>query len=258
MQFEEELNRGRGFDLIFHLAAWPGVRHGQRNPISYYKNNVSEFEGVLDIVLRHRPKAFFFASSSSVYGDLGSDGPVSESDADGSNLKSFYAATKWSNEVMARSFCKIYDGTVVALRFFTVFGTYGRPDMAYWIFSNRILNGEPILLYGSNGGERNYTSARQVVEILSVLARAENLPIGYTPLNIAAGPSIETKSFLDELATNLHKTTYTVQTVNRPAEDAVKTWADTKALKALIGELPKTDLSSDIAEFCDWFMKHRE
>ncbi len=241
------------FDIVIHLAAWPGVRYGQLSPNAYYCNNVNSFGNILEFTNLTQPSKFLFASSSSVYGDLASSGPVVESSATGHNLKSFYAATKWTNEVLAQSYQSITNVPTIAMRFFTFYGPNGRPDMAYWHFLESILSNQEIDLFGPDGGVRNFTFIEDATKILLELIRIEFS--GYMPLNIAASRPITTLQLLEAIGSRLGiPPRYRV--VERPEYDASITHADTSLLKSLIGNYHESDINSGIQTFVDWYTDH--
>jgi len=240
-------------DIVVHLAAWPGVKNGEKQPYTYYQNNVSAFGNILELVKKFSPEKFLFASSSSVYGGKSLNGGVTENLADGLNLKSFYSGTKWANEIMARQFERLTGIPTIALRFFTVFGTFGRPDMAYWKFAKKLVQGDPIEFWGKDGGSRNFTHITDAVQILEKLIRS-NLH-GYRPLNIATGEPVSTKQMCDTLANSLNINSYKHSEVIRPIFDVESTWANMAELKSLIGVTHPTDLKVAMNEFADWYLE---
>jgi UDP-glucuronate 4-epimerase len=239
-----------GVEILFHLAAWPGVRLSQEVPFEYTTANLNGFSNILELVRQLKPKKFMFASSSSIYGDLASLGPVKESAATGLNLKSFYAATKWSNEVMALQHHAITKVPTIALRFFTVFGEFGRPDMAYWTFLQKLIHDEVIGLYGETGGMRNYTYINDAVSILAKLMNVNT--VSYQALNIATGSPITTKHFLDQLA-NVLSISPKIEVHERPKVDVESTWADLTNLENLVGPISATPLSESTKRLAKWF-----
>lgn len=235
---------------VIHLAAWPGVRTSQLVPHEYSKANLIGFGNVLEAVRLAEPRQFLFASSSSIYGDLGSNGPVKESDATGQNLKSYYAATKWANEVLAQSYYSITKVPTAALRFFTVYGEAGRPDMAYWTFLEKINNSEAINLYGKTGGSRNFTYIKDAIEVLMRLINSELN--GFSSLNIAAGKPVETLEFVNMIA-RIAKKSLKINIVERPGVDVEKTWADLSKLNYLLGEVTPTPMEVALKNFYEWY-----
>lgn len=239
---------------IIHLAAWPGVRQGQINPLGYSKANLIAFTNVLEAVRISRPRQFMFASSSSIYGNLGLSGPVREVDADGSNLRSYYASTKWANEILARQYFSISEIPTIALRFFTVYGEFGRPDMAYWTFLDKMMSGSEIDLFGNSGGSRNFTYVKDCVKAITRLVEVNIKE--YLPVNIALDEPVETAVMLDALARHAQKTPR-IRIVERPLVDVDATWANRSQLESLIGKLKLTSLDEGISRFVGWFQNQR-
>lgn len=223
-------------DLMVHLAAWPGVRHSMENPGAYARENISAFSKISN-TCQALQIPLFFASSSSVYGDAGSQGPTREIDANGTGLKSYYALTKWINEIESLTSQRLFGQPALALRFFTVYGPWGRPDMAYWKFAERILSGRPIPLYGANGGMRSFTYIADAVSIVRKLIETP-LSLELSAVNVANTEPRSTLDFVSDLADSLDEPRPMIDIVTRPVADAEKTWASTDLLASVI-ELPK-------------------
>ena len=238
-------------DVVIHLAAWPGVRQGQLMPKLYAKNNVAAFSNILEAVREINPKHFMYASSSSVYGDLAKDGPVRESDATGLNLKSYYAATKWMNETEARATQELVKFPITALRFFTVYGPWGRPDMAYWSFLEKIRNNQEISLYGETGGSRNFTYIDDSIKILKSLIETDLSP-KHRAVNIACGNPEETIQLLNTIA-KFAKSEPRIRIVERPKVDVEKTWADLENVSNLVSLPEQTPMALGVSEFVSWY-----
>ena len=164
-----------GAEVIVHLAAYGGVRQSAITPDKYSISNLTGFTNILEFVRIVKTRIFLFAYSSSVYGVTTSIYPQKEESATGTNLVSYYAATKWVNEVLAQSHAKNYKINSVAMRFFTVYGTYGRPDMSYMNFLEKILNSEQIELFGQNGGYRSFSYVLDVTSIIGQIIESEAL-----------------------------------------------------------------------------------
>lgn len=238
-------------DYLVHLAAWPGVRSGQIYPYQYSRNNIFGFSKILNVAREIKPKGFFYASSSSVYGDLAENGAVREEHATGLNLRSYYAATKWINETEARANQALISFPTTALRFFTVYGPWGRPDMAYWTFLESLQNKTPVSLYGETGGSRNFTYIDDAVNILLKLLKCTLVP-EHRALNIACGAPVPTIDLLRELAKWVKIKSPKIEIVTRPNVDVEKTWADLTAISRLV-ELPiSTSLEVGTNAFVDW------
>ena len=244
-----------GINIVIHLAALPGVKGGELDLHSYYKQNVSMFGNVLKLVNKVSPEKFLFASSSSVYGQKLGINEVIEDQANGSNLKSFYASTKWANEVVAEQFCRLTGITTVPMRFFTVFGSFGRPDMAYWKFAKLLLENKSIEFWGENGGSRNFTYIEDLVDIIDKLSGL--IFSGYNPLNLAAGESFQTKEMCDILASALKVTNYAYNFIERPNFDLEKINANTSKLRSLIGDIKQTSFPLAVTEFADWYLSFK-
>lgn len=238
-------------EAIIHLAAWPGVRLSQSEPYKYSLANLNAFANVLEAVKFARPKKFLFASSSSIYGDLGINGPVKEDDATGLNLKSYYAATKWSNEILANQYQTLTGIPTAALRFFTIYGEFGRPDMAYWTFLESILAGREVTLYGKDGGSRNFTHVSDASRIVSKVIDANFQ--GYVPLNITCGEPIATIELLEMLG-KYSKIAFKVKEMLRPEVDVEKTWADLEKITSLIGAIEPLERNFAVEKFVNWYM----
>ncbi|MFN5337943.1 MAG: NAD-dependent epimerase/dehydratase family protein [Bacteroidota bacterium] len=248
----ELANIFHGAHAVIHLAAWPGVRQSQQIPHAYARANLSAFTYVLEAVRLARPSLFMFASSSSIYGDLGDHGPVKEHDANGVGLRSFYAATKWANEILAKNHSSITGIPTMALRFFTVYGEFGRPDMAYWTFLEKMLKGEKLSLYGDTGGKRNFTYVKDASRIL--LKLTEQSFSGYQPINIALDEPVTTYEFLTRISESAGVEPL-VEIVPRPTVDVASTWADQTSLISLIGKLTPTPIEFGVARFVDWYKR---
>ena len=236
---------------VVHLAAWPGVRLSQIDPYKYSLANLTAFANILEAIRLGKPKKFLFASSSSIYGDLGMSGPVKEESATGLNLKSYYAATKWSNEILANQYQKITGIPTAALRFFTIYGDFGRPDMAYWTFLESILAGREVTLYGKDGGSRNFTHVSDASKIVSKVI--DTYFEGFLPLNITCGEPLATIELL-ELLGKYSRTQYKVKELARPEVDVEKTWADLHTITNLIGEIHPTNRELAVGQFVAWYL----
>ena len=240
-------------DVVIHLAAWPGVRLSKIHPYEYSQNNIETFNKIIEAVRVAGIPKFLYASSSSIYANLGTSGPVKEDNADGKNLLSYYAGTKWINERTANQYRINFGVDSTALRFFTVYGPYGRPDMAYWQFTKKLLNSEEISLHGKHGGMRCFTFIEDAVSILALLIAQECDLSGIESLNISDGEPRGTIELLNNLAFHLNISDFRYKEIERPIDDAISTWADTSRLKSLIGNIPKTSLEVGTKEFVSWF-----
>ena len=148
-------------DIVIHLAAYAGVRYSIENPDIYIKNNILVFNNIISISKDFNVKHFIFASSSSVYGN--SEAISYSEDLDANKPESIYAATKKCDEVLAYTYSSLYNMPVTGLRFFTVYGPYGRPDMAYFNFTNKLINNEKIYLYNNGNMKRDFTYITDII-----------------------------------------------------------------------------------------------
>jgi UDP-glucuronate 4-epimerase len=238
-------------DRIVHLAAQAGVRYSMIDPYAYVTANVMGHVVMLEAA-RHRQglKHFVYASSSSVYGG-NTEMPFSESQRVDLPV-SLYGATKRADELMSHSYSHLYGLPQSGLRFFTVYGPWGRPDMAYFSFARAIMEGKPITLYDNGTLRRDFTYIDDIVEgVLGVLDRP---PPGEAPrlLNIGNNRSETVRRLVSLLEEGLGRAAV-IHDVPRPASDVTDTFADISAIKALTGFTPKTPLDVGIPRFLEWF-----
>jgi UDP-glucuronate 4-epimerase len=238
--------------LIVHLAAQAGVRHSLVDPHAYVHSNVMGHLVVLEVArrlpaLRH----LVYASTSSVYG-ANQMLPFRETDRVDTPL-SLYAATKLADELMGHAYAHLFGIAQTGLRFFTVYGPWGRPDMAYYSFARAIAAGEPITLYDGGRLKRDFTYIDDIVA--GVLACLEHPP-GDTPparvLNIGNHCSEEVRTLVALLEQELGRKAV-VRNGERPAADVAETYASVGAIGALTGFAPRTTLTEGIARFAAWF-----
>jgi len=248
----ESLREFAPFNYVLHLAAWPGVRYGQEQPTKYYQNNVNAFGNILSLVNEVKPKKFLFASSSSVYGNQGSRGPVSENELSGRDLRSFYATTKLMNEISAQSFAQISKIPTIALRLFTVYGPGGRPDMAYWKFLDSILNNKEIELFGADGGMRSFTYVEDVVDAIRLLLPSKIE--GYQAINISSRSPVKTIDLV-QLMGEITKVTPRIRVVSRPSYDVDVTHANLTLLDEIAVGRQETSFYDGIAKFVEWYAR---
>ena len=250
---------------VIHLAAQAGVRHSITHPFDYAEANLMGFMSVLEGARQAGTRHLVYASTSSVYG-LNARMPLSEHDGTGHPV-SLYAATKRANELMAHSYAHLYRLPVTGLRFFTVYGPWGRPDMAYYLFTRKILAGEPIDVF--NGGDmyRDFTYVDDIVEsILRIAAIASAPSPDFDPAN--PDPALSSAPFrvynignsapvrLDDMISTLEDLLGRKAIRNaRPVQpgDVLATHADTADLERATGFVPKTGLREGLARFVSWY-----
>ena len=246
------LVRETGARRIIHLAAQAGVRYSIENPFAYQKANLAGHLSVLEAARHNDVEHLVYASSSSVYGDRPLDGSgFSENDPTSAPV-SLYAATKKSCELMSHSYAKLYGLPQSGLRFFTVYGPWCRPDMAYFSFTQKILAGEPIEVYGEGRMARDFTYVDDIVDgIVGVLDRP---PPGDQPriLNIGDSRPVGLMDMISTLETALGRKAVKIMRPMQPG-DVTATFADVSALRALTGYDPKVKLEDGIPRFVDWY-----
>ena len=242
------------FDIVINLAAQAGVRYSINNPQKYFYSNIRGFFNILDLSKKYKIKHLLFASTSSVYGDLNTF-PLKEDYKTDSPL-SFYAATKKCNEVMAYSYSNIHDLPCTGMRFFTVYGPMGRPDMSLYKFTKSILNKEKIQLFNNGNHTRDFTYIDDVVESISkIINQKPKTKIPFQILNIASSKPVHLKKFIKEIEKN---TGMNAKHESLPIQkgDIIKTHANISRLKKLINYQPKTSIEKGIQKFVNWYMDY--
>jgi len=242
------------FTHVVHLAAQAGVRYSIDNPHAYAQSNLIGYVNILECCRHNNIEHLVYASSSSVYG-ANAKVPFSETDQV-DNPVSLYAATKKSNELMAHTYSHLYSLRTTGLRFFTVYGPYGRPDMAPMLFADAIIKGEAIKVFNNGDMERDFTYIDDIVEGVSrvVKQKKENNKELYKILNIGNSAPIKLMDFIDIMESSLEKK---AKKIMYPMQngDVRRTYADTKKLESLIDYKPKTKLEDGVKEFVNWFKK---
>lgn len=250
-----DLFRGGSFDYVIHLAAQAGVRFSIDNPNAYIQSNVVGFNHILEACRAFPVKHLVYASSSSVYG-LNVDQPFKVTHRT-DNPISLYAATKKSNELMAHTYSHLFKIATTGLRFFTVYGPWGRPDMAPMLFAKSIIEGKPISVFNYGDMERDFTYIDDIVEgIIKVMGSIPNrnkdgLP--YRIYNLGNSKPVNLMNFICELEIALCKEA--VKEL-KPMQDGdvYSTYADVKDLQQEVGYKPETELQTGIRKFADWFL----
>lgn len=240
------------FDYVVHLAAQAGVRYSITNPEDYTNSNLVGFFNILESVRKYKDtiKHFIFASSSSVYGNL-KNVPFKEEDVENKPI-SYYAATKMANENMAHSYSHLYNIPTTGLRFFTVYGPWGRPDMALFGFTEKILNNESIDVFNNGDCLRDFTYIDDTVECMLRLLDKSNR---YQILNLGNSSPIKLDKFVSILENKLQKTAEK-KFIESQAGDVDITYADCTKLKNLISFTPNTDIEEGIEKFVHWYIQY--
>ncbi len=250
------------FDRVIHLGAQAGVRYSLDNPFAYADSNLTGTLTILEGCRHHGIGHLVYASSSSVYG-LNQQQPFNTADGVDHPV-SLYAASKKANELMAHSYSHLYGLPTTGLRFFTVYGPWGRPDMALFKFVRAILNDEPIDIYNQGALSRDFTYIDDIVEGIMRIAdrppqgdpdwhgQPESSPAPYQLFNIGNGSPVRLVDFVAAIETALDKPAIRRLCPMQPG-DVLSTWADTEALFAAIDYRPKVDLTQGIGRFVEWY-----
>lgn len=256
----EKLFEAEEFDVVINLAAQAGVRYSLEKPHNYIDSNISGFLNILEGCRHTNVSHLIYASSSSVYG-ANKEMPFKTTD----NVDypvSLYAATKKSNELMAHTYSHLFGIPATGLRFFTVYGPWGRPDMALFIFTKAMLEGKPINVFNYGNMARDFTYVDDIVEgIVRLIPKSpgnnsERNPAQteapYQLFNIGYGSPVELMDFIHEIEQNLgikaDKNLMEIQ-----PGDVPKTWADIEKLQELTGFRPKTSVKEGVRKFIDWY-----
>jgi len=250
-QIEEIFNKYK-FNSIINLAAQAGVQYSLKNPYTYIENNISGFINLIENSKNNNIEHFIYASSSSIYGNR-SDVPFAENDIADKPI-SLYAASKKANELIAYSYSHLYSLNTTALRFFTVYGPWGRPDMAPFIFLNKILNNKEIEVYNNGEMLRDFTFIEDIVEgIYKVLDYKSKRKNNYEIYNIGNSNPTNLLDFIREIekiAKNKAKIIF------KPIRmgDVVKTFSNSTKLSSDFNYKPNTSLEKGLKIFYDWYV----
>ena len=260
-----ELFAREKFDRVVHLAAQAGVRYSIQNPHAYVDSNLVGFVNILEGCRHNGVQHLVYASSSSVYGG-NARMPFSEHDSVDHPV-SLYAATKKANELMAHTYSHLYGLPTTGLRFFTVYGPWGRPDMAPFLFAGAILRGEPIKVFNHGNMKRDFTYIDDIVEgVVRVLDRTATVDSAYDP--ISADPACSNVPYrvfnignsdpvplMDFIGAIEAATGRTAEKIFLPMQDGdvPATYADTELLDAWVGFAPATPISEGVARFVAWY-----
>ncbi len=247
--------RDHSINTVFHLAAQAGVRYSIEKPYEYVSNNITGTTALLQACRNVPVKHLFLASSSSVYGAI-TKVPFRE-DMNCNSPMSVYAASKSSAELIAHTYSKLFNMNITALRFFTVYGSWDRPDMALHRFVKRILAGEPIEVYNHGKMERDFTYVADLVSALLKLVHLHSQmnPKGFSILNVGSGNPVSLGTFVNHIEKALGRTAEK-QLLPMQAGDLLRTYADTSKLSAIIGEMPRTELSEGIGAAVSWHLNY--
>ena len=249
-------------DVIVHLAAQAGVRYSIEAPRSYVQSNLIGTHEVLEAARAHPPRHLMMASTSSAYG-ANTQMPYAETHR-ATHPMSFYAATKIANEAMGHSYAHLFGLPITMFRFFTVYGTWGRPDMALFKFTRAILKGEPIDVYNHGDMRRDFTYVEDLVEGILRLTTTPpgDAPVGpmdslspvapFRVVNIGNGNPVQLTDFIAAIEAATGRKAIRNLMPMQPG-DVPATWADAGLIEALVGRLPRTDITEGVARFVEWY-----
>lgn len=249
-----ELFAAEKFDVVVNLAAQAGVRYSIENPFAYIDANLVGFANILECCRHYPVKHLVYASSSSVYGG-NTKTPFSEDDKV-DNPVSLYAATKKANELMASCYSKLYAIPATGLRFFTVYGPWGRPDMAPMLFAKAISNGQPIKVFNNGDMMRDFTYVDDIVE--GIVRVVDNAPAEDADkrraavYNIGCSNPVKLMDFISTIENAIGRPAEKIMLPMQPG-DVYQTYADTSKLEKVMGYKPTTTLKEGIGEFIKWY-----
>ena len=264
----DSLFENEDLDIVINLAAQAGVRYSLKDPYRYIGSNITGFLNLLEAARHHPLEHMIYASSSSVYG-ANTNMPFSTSD-NVDHPMSLYAATKKSNELMAHTYSNLYDVPTTGLRFFTVYGPWGRPDMALFLFAKAMLNDEPIKVFNYGDMERDFTYIDDIVEgIFRLIPKAPEPDedwdgedpdpatsfAPYRIFNIGNSSPVKLMDFIGEIEKQLGKEAEKNMMPMQPG-DVPKTWADVEDLFEYIDFKPQVGIDEGVKNFIDWYKEY--
>ncbi len=258
------------FDRVVHLAAQPGVRYSLQNPGAYIQSNIVGFTNILEACRNHQVEHLVYASSSSVYG-ANTKVPFSEHDS-ADHPVSLYAATKKANELLAHSYSHLFGLPTTGLRYFTVYGPWGRPDMSPWLFTSAILEGRPIKVFNHGRMQRDFTFVDDIAKAtVAVLDSTPTSDAGfdlqhptpassYAPFrvyNVGNERPVQLLHFIETLEKALGREAVKEFLPMQPGDIEV-TRADVSALRAAVGFTPSTPIEEGIPRWVDWYRSYHQ
>ena len=242
------------FDIVINLAGQAGVRYSIENPYAYIESNVTGFLNILENCRHHPIKHLLFASSSSVYG-MNNHVPYNETDTTDQPV-SLYAATKKADELMAYSYSTLYHIPTTGLRFFTVYGPWGRPDMAPYLFLKAIVNKQPIKIFNNGNLSRDFTYIDEIIDgIMCVLEHPSTNKIPYNIYNIGHSSPVKLMDFISIIEKTSNRKADKIMLEMQPG-DVYCTYADTTRIEHDFQYKPQTSITEGIRKFYDWYMSY--
>lgn len=241
------------FDIVCNLAAQAGVRYSIENPYTYIESNIVGFMNILEACRHYPVQHLVYASSSSVYG-MNEKVPFSEEDKVDSPV-SLYAASKKSNELMAHAYSNLYKIPTTGLRFFTVYGPWGRPDMAPFLFTKAIVDNKPIKVFNNGNMLRDFTYIDDIVDgVIKTLTHIPQSEVPYKIYNIGNSKPVKLMDFIREIEKALNKEAQKVFISMQPG-DVYQTYADTSSLEHDVNFKPDTSVEEGVRSFVDWYVR---
>lgn len=250
----EDLFHQHSPQRICHLAAQPGVRYSLVNPFAYQKSNLEGFLNIIELAKRHKAERFVYASSSSVYAGV-KEMPFKETQRLDTPI-SLYAATKRANELKAHAYSHLFGLPTVGLRFFTVYGPWGRPDMSYWLFSEAIRSGKPIHIFNNGKMKRDFTYIDDIISGAVGALFKEDLGV-YSLFNLGNHRSEELLRLVELLEESLGKKAEKKMMPMQPG-DVPATYADIDLARAKLDFIPDTPLDKGIPKFVEWYLANED
>ena len=253
-----QLFENEKFEVVCNLAAQAGVRYSIENPHAYVESNIVGYVNLLEACRNNKVKHLVYASSSSVYG-LNAKIPFSVDDSVDTPI-SLYAASKKSNELMAHTYSHLFGFATTGLRFFTVYGPWGRPDMAAYLFAEGIRKNEPIKVFNHGNMERDFTYVGDIVQGVmriiegEVQTRKEKGEL-YKVYNIGNNNAVKLTDYIGNIEKNLGKKAEKIMLDMQPG-DVAKTWADVSALIQDYNYSPNTSVEEGVKKFIDWYKEY--
>ena len=242
------------FDVVINLAAQAGVRYSIENPYTYIDSNISGFLNILEACRANNIQHLIYASSSSVYG-MNKKTPFSIEDRTDHPI-SLYAATKKANELMAYTYSHLYNLPSTGLRFFTVYGPWGRPDMAYYKFAQSIMNDQPIQIYNNGDMLRDFTYIEDIIDgIIASMNKIPCVPSLHIIYNLGNNRPVKLINFIEILENSLGKKAIK-KYLGMQAGDVQITMADIDSTRNDLGWQPKTEITEGLAKFTQWFLEY--
>lgn len=248
-----QLFKEYSFDAVVNMAAQAGVRYSIENPDAYGQSNLVGFLNILECCRNYNVKKLLYASSSSIYGNS-SDVPFS-TNQNVDHPISLYAATKKANELMAHAYSHLYDFQTIGLRFFTVYGPWGRPDMAMFLFTDAILNHQPLKVFNHGDLSRDFTYIDDIIQGIDKILEDKNTNEKYQLYNIGNSKPVQLMDFIKEVEHSTGEKAI-LEMYSMQAGDVNQTWADVQELKDTFGYNPNYPVDKGVYNFVQWYRKY--